>query len=316
MRAASPAWPRIGGCRAPSGRATKNRTFVVPDGEPTDALLTHISSLTQGERLLFEQGVLAGDTVLMLHEAAARSSRCRGCGGGSGAACERRLDWPSCSGRSTRADVVSHYEREARRVGVGVVIEDLVLLVVQLALAEEVAQDDALDGAEGLGNGAKNSLSRTIGMVPTFLCSSTARVHCWPGMPSALCTRETARCPGCGAAYGADDERAEIRRVRRAACVTPGRAGRVRRSPRSSVISTPVRRSPSSPRGRRRRPSSCTAGAGTTRPRSRVMEHQDRGQRRGLRHARCVAWLGSDHARTLRWQSWWNWPKELSRPPV
>src|SRR5439155_1428007 len=44
-----------------------HRIFVVPEGEPVHALLTHISSLSQGERLWFEQGVLAGDKVRTPH---------------------------------------------------------------------------------------------------------------------------------------------------------------------------------------------------------------------------------------------------------
>src|SRR5205823_14745108 len=45
-----------------------HRIFVVPDGEPVHALMEHISSLSQGERLWFEEGVLAGDTVFVPHE--------------------------------------------------------------------------------------------------------------------------------------------------------------------------------------------------------------------------------------------------------
>src|SRR5215469_16795511 len=45
------------------------RVFRVPEGEPTQAQLAHIASLSAGERLWFERGVLAGDTVLVAHEA-------------------------------------------------------------------------------------------------------------------------------------------------------------------------------------------------------------------------------------------------------
>ncbi|MFQ5974371.1 MAG: hypothetical protein ACE5Q3_18775 [Alphaproteobacteria bacterium] len=44
------------------------RFFVVPEGDPVDGLLAHISGLSQRERLWFEQGVLVGDTVLVPHD--------------------------------------------------------------------------------------------------------------------------------------------------------------------------------------------------------------------------------------------------------
>jgi hypothetical protein len=107
-----------------------HRIFVVPDGEPTDALLRHISSLTQGERLLFEQGVLAGDTVLMPHEALSdtpaflalpRLRRRFRCGVREAAGLAELL-----LALDARPDVVAHYEREARRCGVEAVLEQLV----------------------------------------------------------------------------------------------------------------------------------------------------------------------------------------------
>src|SRR5205085_5893264 len=45
------------------------RVFQVPEGEPTHGLLAHIASLSAGERLWFERGVLAGDAVVVPHEA-------------------------------------------------------------------------------------------------------------------------------------------------------------------------------------------------------------------------------------------------------
>jgi hypothetical protein len=53
----------------PSRRSWLSRVFQVPEGEPTHALLEHIASLSQGERLWFERGALAGDTVVVAHEA-------------------------------------------------------------------------------------------------------------------------------------------------------------------------------------------------------------------------------------------------------
>ena len=48
--------------------------------------------------------------------------------------------------------VVAHYEAEARRFGIGAVLEELVHLVARLALVEEVPGSDALDDAERLGD--------------------------------------------------------------------------------------------------------------------------------------------------------------------
>lgn len=57
--AALPAFPGGAGvpCRVPEG------------GEPVPSLMDHGSGLSQGERLCFEQGILAGDTVRVPHEA-------------------------------------------------------------------------------------------------------------------------------------------------------------------------------------------------------------------------------------------------------
>src|SRR5688572_22785384 len=55
----------------PEGEPTRtalHRIFVVPEGEPVAALMSHVSRLSAGERLWFEQGVLAGDTVVVPHE--------------------------------------------------------------------------------------------------------------------------------------------------------------------------------------------------------------------------------------------------------
>lgn len=103
----------------------------MPDGEPTDALLTHILSLTQGERLWFEQAVLAGGVVLM----------------------PRLPGLASCSWRSRRGRRSSPTTSARRGRGVGAVLEQLVGLVVQLTLVEEVPETDALTDAERLGDG-------------------------------------------------------------------------------------------------------------------------------------------------------------------
>ena len=51
--------------RDPSRPSWLARVFQVPAGEPTHAQLAHIAGLSAGERLWFERGVLAGDTVLV-----------------------------------------------------------------------------------------------------------------------------------------------------------------------------------------------------------------------------------------------------------
>ena len=140
-------------------RTALHRIFVVPDGEPVDALLTHISGLTQGERLWFEQGVLAGEAVLVPHEALSdtpawlavpRLRRRFGCGVREVAGLAELF-----IGLDAGPDVVAWYEAEARRRGVAGVIEDLVYLVAQLAIAEAVPDSDAFDEAERLGDYAE-----------------------------------------------------------------------------------------------------------------------------------------------------------------
>src|SRR5438093_2139625 len=140
-------------------RSALHRIFVVPEGEPVHALLTHISSLSQGERLWFEQGVLAGDTVLVPHEALSDTPAWLGV-----PRLRRRFQ---CTVREAAGladlflaleagpDIVAWAEREARRHGVAAVIADLTHLVAQLALVEECPQTDALTDAERLGDWAE-----------------------------------------------------------------------------------------------------------------------------------------------------------------
>src|SRR5262249_12256305 len=112
------------------------RIFAVPDGEPVQAVLGHIATLSQGDRLGVEQGLVAGDPVLIPHEALSdtpawltvprlmRGFRCTA-GDAAGLA---ELFLALDAGR----DIVAHYEGEARRWGVAVVIEELAHLVAQL----------------------------------------------------------------------------------------------------------------------------------------------------------------------------------------
>src|SRR5499425_763528 len=127
------------------------RVFRVPEGEPTHAQLAHIASLSAGERLWFERGVLAGDTVLVAHEALSDTP--------AFLATRRLMRRFQCDAREAAGvaelflaleaglDVVAHYESEARRFGVAVVIGDLVVLVARLAIVEQTPEDDALEHA-------------------------------------------------------------------------------------------------------------------------------------------------------------------------
>ncbi|MFZ1058593.1 MAG: hypothetical protein WAP47_05310, partial [Candidatus Rokuibacteriota bacterium] len=190
------------------------RIFVVPDGEPVDALLAHISGLSQGERLWFEQGVLLGDTVLVPHERLDDGKPAR-------LAVDRLMRRLRCSAREAfdlgecllaleaDASVIAHYEAEARRRGVGAVVEDLVHLLARLALAEPVPDADALDHAQRLGDRAEwvtddgrvaHSALQPDGEPAHFLG--------WHALGSVQ--PETVACTVCAAVYPDDDESPDL----------------------------------------------------------------------------------------------------------
>ncbi len=189
------------------------RIFVVPEGEPVDALMAHISGLSQGERLWFEQGVLAGDTVLVPHErlddgkpsrlAVGRLMRCLRC------SAREAFDLGECLlALEADASVIAHYEAEARRRGVGAVIEDLVHLVAGLALAEPVPDMDALDHAERLGDRAEwVSEDGRVARSAVQPDGDSAQLA-WHALGSVQ--PETVKCPVCGAVYPADDEAPDL----------------------------------------------------------------------------------------------------------
>ncbi len=189
------------------------RIFVVPQGEPVDALLTHISSLSQGERLWFEQGVLVGDTVLVPHERVDDGKPAR-------LAVDRLMRRLRCSAREAfdlgelllaleaGASVIAHYEAEARRRGVSAVIEDLVHLVAGLALAEPVPDEDALDHAECLGDRAEwVSDDGHVARLAVQPDGDSAQLA-WHALGSVQL--ETVKCTACSAVYPADDEAADL----------------------------------------------------------------------------------------------------------
>ena len=133
--------------------------FQVPEGEPTHALLTHISSLSQGDRLWFERGIVGGDTVLVPHEALSdtpallaiprltRRFRCTVREASGLAELFLALD--------ASPAVVAHYEAEARCRRIASIVDDLVHPVARLALVEQGPDTDALEDAECLGDGAE-----------------------------------------------------------------------------------------------------------------------------------------------------------------
>jgi len=198
--------------KAPARTTALGRIFRVPEGEPVDALLTHISGLTQGERLWFEQGVLTGDTVLVPHEALCDTPvwltvpRLRR---------RFRCDVREAAGLGelflaldAGPDVVAWYEAEAQRRGVAGVIEDLVHLVAQLAIAEAVSESDVLEEAERLGDDAE--IVSTDGAIaqPPVQPSADGALLAWHAL--GFVQPEVVECPACRAVYEADDEASSL----------------------------------------------------------------------------------------------------------
>ncbi len=206
---ADPPGPEDGGEPKPTAL---HRIFVVPDGEPVQALMEHIASLSPGERLWFEQGVLAGDTVLVPHEALSdtpaflalprlrRRFRCTV----REAAGLGELFLALDAGR----DVVAHYESEARRRPVAAIVEELVHLIARLALVEQVEDADALEDAERLGD--KAEAVTTDGRVADRPAEPDADGAFLGWHPLGSIYPEAIACGACGARYEADDEAAEL----------------------------------------------------------------------------------------------------------
>ena len=202
---------RTDAAEPPSRTTWLARVFEVPEGEPTHALLSHISSLSPGERLWFERGVVAGDTVLVAHEALSdtpaflatarlrRRFRCTAREAASLAELFLALD--------AGPAVMAHHEAEVRRRGADAVIGDLVHLVARLALVEQVADTDALEDAECLGDSAE--LVATDGQVaqPAGQSERVAQVA-WHAVGTVRPERVT--CTVCHAVYEANDEASDL----------------------------------------------------------------------------------------------------------
>ncbi len=190
------------------------RVFQVPEGEPINAQLEHIASLSAGERLWFERGVLAGDAVLVPHEALSDTP--------AFLATRRLMRRFRCEVREAAGlaelflaldagpGVVAHYEDEARRVGVARVIEDLLHIVASLALAEQAPETDALEHAEALGDGVEwvddaGRVANAAGLSQGEAAQSTVQWH-------ALGTVHPERviCPVCRAVSEADEDSGEL----------------------------------------------------------------------------------------------------------
>jgi hypothetical protein len=194
-------WPRTG----------LARIFVVPDGEPVHALLTHIASLTPGERLWFEHAILAGDTVLAPHERLDHGKPGRLAGDrlmrGLRCTAKAAFDLGECLlALDADPSVIAHYEAEARRRGVGPVVDELLALIARVEATEAVPDTDALDHAEALGDAvealaADGQLSAPIPPPPG---DATA----WHVVGTT--TAEAIRCAGCGTRYAPDDETADL----------------------------------------------------------------------------------------------------------
>jgi len=197
-----------------SRRSWLGRVFCVPEGEPTHGQLEHIASLSAGQRLWFERGVLAGDTVLVPHEAVTDTP--------AFLATRRLMRRFRCPMREAAAlgelflaleagpTVVAHYEEEARRVGVEPLIEDLVHLIARLALVEAVPESDALERADTLGDGVElvdltGRLAQPAGRSPDDGAPSAVQWH-------ALGTvhPEWVTCTACRAVYEVDDDAADL----------------------------------------------------------------------------------------------------------
>ncbi len=198
----------------PTRRSWVARVFEVPEGEPTDAQLAHIASLSPGERLWFEHGVLVGGTVAVPHEAVSdtpafldtrrliRRFRCTVREAAGLAELFLALEVSPL--------VVAHYEAEAARVGVVAIIENLVHLVAGVALAEQVPDSDALQDVQPLGH-AVESVDESGYLARQAVQpegEAALRGVQWHALGTVHPSRVT--CPVCRAVYEADEDAAEL----------------------------------------------------------------------------------------------------------
>jgi len=189
------------------------RVFEVPEGEPTDAQLAHIASLSPGERLWFERGVLAGGTVVVPHEALSdmpaflavpQLRRRFGCTAREAAGLAELF-----LALEVSPAVVTHYEGESQRVGIAGVVEELVHLVAGVALAEPVPDSDALDHAQPLGDDVEqvDETGRVAGWATHPEGAGALPAVQWHALGPLHPERTT--CPVCRAVCEVDDDSPE-----------------------------------------------------------------------------------------------------------
>jgi hypothetical protein len=196
----------------PTGLA---RIFRVPDGEPVEALLAHIASLTPGERLWFEAAIVAGDQVLVPVERLDD-------GKPAALAVDRLMRQLRCSAKAAfdvgecllalDADtgVIAHTIAEARRRGVGAVIDELVHWLTRLEAPEAVPDTDALDHAEPLGDAVDDVSEAGDVPRPAPEAAGEPATVAWRVLGSLA--PEWVRCPRCRRRYPADDDAADLPR--------------------------------------------------------------------------------------------------------
>jgi len=197
-----------------SRRSWLARVFEVPEGEPTDAQLTHIASLSPGERLWFERGVLVGGTVVAPHEALSDTHAFLDT--------RRLMRRFRCTVREAAGlaelflaleaspAVVAHYEQEARQVPVATIIQDLVRLVAGVALAEQVSESDAFQHVQTLAD-AVELVDDAGRIAPSAVHAESDGALCsvqWHAVGTVH--PERMACPVCRAVFEADEDAAEL----------------------------------------------------------------------------------------------------------
>jgi hypothetical protein len=193
------------------------------------ALLAHVSSLTPGERLWFEQGVRVGDQVLVPYERLDD-------GKPAALGVDRLMRRLRCSAKDAfdlgeallaldaDATVIAHYLAEARHRGVAFVLAELVAWAARLGAVAPVPDADALDHAEPLGDdvdavtdaGERGATPADPTDVDGLAAPEPATLA-WRVLGSLDAPR--CRCPRCGACYVADADAVDLPACPR--CGTP-----------------------------------------------------------------------------------------------
>src|SRR5262249_45633201 len=230
-RRSVPVGRRTGGTGAAAARVagagvpcTRGRAHARTHGQ-----LEHIASPSAGGGARVERGVLAGGTVLVAHEAVSDTP--------AFLATRRLMRRFACVVPEAAAlaelflalepgpGVVTHYEDEAARIGAALVMGDLVHLVAQLALAEEVPQNDALEHADALGDGVDlvdhaGGIAHATGQPAEEAAPSAVQ---WHALGTVHAERPT--CPVCRAVSEADEDASGLPTCSRGGTRDTGAAG-------------------------------------------------------------------------------------------